>query len=76
MDGVQLEAVTTDPPSNVEHPRLYEVAAGLLGLIGVLAIVGIVLLSVMGKQVDAGLAALGGIAIGALAALMSTERPA
>lgn len=66
--------VVSETPTDVGHPLMYERAVYILGLIGVLAIVGIVVLQVLDKAVDAGLAALGGTAIGALAMLLTPRK--
>jgi len=71
---MEQREIMSDVPDDTEHPVMYERAVYILGIIGVLAVAGIIGLAAFGKAVDAGLAALGGTAIGALAMLLTPRR--
>lgn len=73
MDS-HLEAVVTDPPTNAEHPALYERTVMILGAIAVLCIIGVVALAIMGKDISEGLIAIGASAVGGLVALLTPQQ--
>lgn len=69
--GAQTREVVSEPPTDTEHPRMYEAATFILGGVGGLCVVGIVVLALLGKTVDAGLVAIGASAVGGLVTLLA-----
>lgn len=74
MNDMRTRDVVTATPTDTEQPTMYRHAVYILGTIGGLCVVGIVTLSLLSRPIDAGLAALGGMAVGALAALLAPRK--
>ncbi|MFC1866196.1 hypothetical protein ACFLYB_05750 [Chloroflexota bacterium] len=55
----------------IPDTMVYKIVVGSLGLIGVLAVIGAIILVGMGKETPAALVALGSAAVGALAGLLA-----
>jgi hypothetical protein len=68
-----FEAVTSEPPTDVEHPKLYEYTALVLGVIVALCVIAITILALRNALNDAvitGLVAIATLASGGLVRLM------
>ena len=63
--------VVSQVETDVQHPKMYEGATYILGAIGGMCVLGIVVLAVRGKTVDAGLVAIGASAVGGLVTLLA-----
>lgn len=68
--GMALESVISEPPTDVEHPVMYERAVYILGAVGILAILAAAVLAVFGKTVDAGILTIGASAVSGLVGLL------
>lgn len=74
MTNTQLESVITNTPTNVEHPKLYERTVLLLGIVAVLAILGLIALAIMEKDISEGIVAIGASAVGGLVTLLAPRK--
>lgn len=73
----QFEAREVEPiPSQAEAPHLYDWATLALAIAGIIAILGMFVLSLLGKPVPEGIGTLGGVALGALAGMVAVSRKA
>lgn len=70
MGQTQLESVVTQPPTDVQNPGMYEKAVYILGGVSALCVIGVVVLAILGKTVDAGLIAIGASAVSGLVGLL------
>lgn len=68
---MEEQAVVSGTPTDAEHPIMYERTTYILGGIAGLCVLGVVLLSVLGRPIDAGLVAIGASAVGGLVALLT-----
>ncbi len=66
-----VKEVVTAVPSDVQQPEMYRHTVYILGGIGALCVVGVAVLALLGKQVDAGLIAIGASAVGGLVTLLA-----
>lgn len=74
MGQAQLESVVTDVPDDTQNPRLYERTVLLLGIVAVLAVLGLIGLAVIGKDISEGLVAIGASAVGGLVTLLAPRQ--
>lgn len=74
MTNVNLESMATQVPDNTQHPRLYERTVLLLGIVAVLAVLGLIGLAVIGKDISEGLVAIGASAVGGLVTLLAPRQ--
>lgn len=70
MDYAPREVVS-EVPNDAQHPVMYQIAVIILGVIAAACVVGIVLLAMTGKTIDAGLVAIGASAVGGLVSLLA-----
>jgi hypothetical protein len=69
------EAREIEPiPSQQQAPHLYDWATLALAIAGIIAILGMFVLSLLGKPVPEGIGTLGGVALGALAGMVAVSR--
>jgi uncharacterized membrane protein len=68
--GTQLESVVTEPPTDMQAPGMYEKTVYILGGVAGMCVIGVVVLAMFGKTVDAGLIAIGASAISGLVGLL------
>jgi hypothetical protein len=71
MTNANLESVVTQPPTDVQNPGMYEKAVYILGGVSALCVIGVVVLALLGKTVDAGLIAIGASAVSGLVGLLA-----
>lgn len=71
MNKSNLESIVSETPSDMQHPLMYERAVYILGAVGGLAVIGVIVLSLLGKSIDAGLIAIGASAVGGLVTLLA-----
>jgi hypothetical protein len=71
MDAMVARDVVSETPTDVQHPVMYERAVYIIGLVGVLCVIGIVVLALLGKTIDAGLVAIGASAVSGLVGLLA-----
>lgn len=68
--------VVSEAPSDTEHPVMYERAVYILGVVAGLCVIGVVVLALLSKTVDAGLVAIGASAVGGLVTLLAPRNKA
>ena len=66
--------VVTVPETDAENPVMYQHTTYILGAVGAMCVLGIVALALLGKQVDAGLVAIGASAVGGLVTLLAPRK--
>jgi hypothetical protein len=73
MDEQQFGAleVVSDVPVDTEQPEMYRHTVYILGAVGALCVIGVTVLALLGKTVDAGLIAIGASAVGGLVTLLA-----
>ena len=66
--------IVSETPTDTEHPLMYERTVYILGGIGALCVLGVIVLAVLSKSIDAGLVAIGASAISGLVALLAPRQ--
>lgn len=72
-DEMVLESVLSETPTDVEHPLMYERATYFLGAITILAVLGLIALAIMEREISEGLVSIGSVACGGLVALLTRQ---
>ena len=70
---VELQAIKSDLPTDVQAPRLYLDTIHILGALALIGVAGIIGLSAFDKPVDAGLVAIVSLAAGYIGGILKRE---
>lgn len=76
-DSVTSREVVSEPPTDLQHPRLYEYTTWILGAIALACIVAIAILTGLNKSVEGvitGLVAIAASAVGGLVNLLMPRK--